>query len=440
LLIYAAFAILRSRLLNIAIVIAGPSDRYSIFGQEYYTLLFPFALLLASALRYPADLAFLVAHLIVFPRPTFWFIRESRLFATRTFASEQSPRSEKTTLAQSKHRSERAMAALQNTGAPTQEAAITKAAAFLRQRLRSGAYGLAAVGSDGTPRFPDDKGHIFVACPIAEAMTGQLDEIDRTIILVRILSEEQDGVWGYQSPGLLYNDETRPFLVDSDDSAFAIRTLHRLGVNREPKGLMRFYREPERLFVTWDTPGPTSLTSESALRNNFQAHPEVNANIFLALRGSQFEKYVNYEMLLHAQDPRGFWKSYFYPSTLYATLLVLDLTRDNPVFASATERALSFILESQNADGSWGSDSDAYETALAIASLAGHQAHAAAIQRGVKYLLSTMAQDGSWKSRACVWESHWNEQDIWRGYDNHRTFTTARCLIALRRAAGQLER
>src|SRR5207244_1741986 len=121
-------------------------------------------------------------------------------------------------------------------------------------------------------------------------------------------------------------------------------------------GLMRFYREPDRLFVTWDTgtDAPVSLTTQPSLRNNFLAHPEVNANVFLALRGTHFEKYVNYEMLLKAQDERGFWKSYFYPSPLYATLLVLDLTRGKPAFASASERALSFIAGSQNADGSWG--------------------------------------------------------------------------------------
>jgi hypothetical protein len=326
-----------------------------------------------------------------------------------------------------------------NTGVPTLDEAIAKGAAFLRERLRSGSYGLAAVGSDGAPRFPDDKGHIFVAWPITEAMTGLLDEIDRTIILVRILSEEQEGgVWGYQSPGMIIDDQSRPFLVDSDDSAFALRTLHRLGVNREPKALMRFYREPERLFVTWDTPGPTSLAMESSLQNNFRAHPEVNANIFLALRRTHFEQFVNYDMLLRAQDQRGFWKSFFYPTPLYATLLVLDLTRGNPTFASATERAHSFIVGSQNADGSWGTNGDPYQTALAVAALAGHQAHATAMRRGVEHLLSTMAADGSWTSGACVWEAHYNETDIWRGYDTHRAFVSARCMIALRRAAGQV--
>jgi hypothetical protein len=85
--------------------------------------------------------------------------------------------------------------------ATTLDAAIAKAAAFLRERLRSGAYGLACVGSDGAPRFSDNKGHVFVASFIAEAMNGVFDEIGRTIVLVRILSEEDNGLWGFSPPG-----------------------------------------------------------------------------------------------------------------------------------------------------------------------------------------------------------------------------------------------
>lgn len=448
LLIYAVFALLKSRIWNVAIVIAEPRERYAILGQEYYTALFPFGVLLASALRNPIDWAVVAAHFLVFSQLAVSFVRETRSLAKSSLDSVRLPtggnnathhETSQAHTAYTNSNSPDATASSANSGTPTLDWAITKATAFLRERLRSGKYGLTAIGSDGMPRFPDDKGHVFVAWPIAEAMTGLLDEIDRTILLVRILSEEQDGVWGYQSPGMLYNAETLPFLVDSDDSAYVIRTLHRLGVNREPKCLMRFYREAERLFVTWDTPGPVSLAKEGSLRNNFLAHPEVNANIFFALRGTHFEKYVNYDMLLQAQDERGFWKSYFYPSPLYATLLVLDLTRNHPAFASATERALSFIVGSQNADGSWGADSDPHETALAVAALAGRPAHAEATHRGVEYLLSTMAQDGSWASGACIWEAYWTEHDIWRGYDTHRAYISARCLIALRRAAGQLD-
>jgi 4-hydroxybenzoate polyprenyltransferase len=79
LLIYAAFAILRSRVWNVAIVIAEPSDRYAILGQEYYTLLFPLGLLLSSALQYSVDWAIVIAHLTIFQQPTVSFIRDMRL-------------------------------------------------------------------------------------------------------------------------------------------------------------------------------------------------------------------------------------------------------------------------------------------------------------------------------------------------------------------------
>jgi glycosyltransferase involved in cell wall biosynthesis/1,4-dihydroxy-2-naphthoate octaprenyltransferase len=447
--IYAAFAMLKSRIWNVAIVIAEPRDRYAILGQEYYTVLFPLGILLSSALHYRADWTIVIAHFIVFSKPAVSLIRETRLLAQSSLGSDRSPGRGKATMgddapqahpvrSNSDRRDERSMTTPTNAGAATLDAAIAKAATFLRERLRSGSYGLACVGSDGAPRFSNDKGHVFVASFIAEAMTGLFDEIDRTIVIVRILSEENQGVWGFSPPGPRHSDETNVFHVDSDDSAYVIRTLQLLGVNRPPQCLMRFYREPERLFVTFDAPGPTSLTTENSPRNNLLAHPEVNANVFLALRGTHFEHFVNYDMLLEAQDERGFWKSYFYPSPLYATLLVLEVTRGNPAFASSTERALSFIVGSQNADGSWGADSDPCATALAVAMLAEHQAHAAATRRGVEHLLSTMAEDGSWTSGACVWEFHANEHDVWRAYDTHRAFVTARCMTALRRAAGLL--
>ena len=52
--------------------------------------------------------------------------------------------------------------------------------------------------------------------------------------------------------------------LDSDDTAYVIRMLRQLGANRTPECLMPFYREAERLFVTWNAPGPTSLTGEGS--------------------------------------------------------------------------------------------------------------------------------------------------------------------------------
>jgi hypothetical protein len=69
LLLYAAIATLKSRMWDVAIVIAEPRERYAILGQEYYTLLFPLGILLSSALRHPADWVVMLAHVLVFPAP-----------------------------------------------------------------------------------------------------------------------------------------------------------------------------------------------------------------------------------------------------------------------------------------------------------------------------------------------------------------------------------
>jgi hypothetical protein len=78
LLLYAAFALLRWRMWHVAVVIAEPRGLYAILGTEYYTLLFALGILLACALRYPADWTVLIAHLLVFPAPAVEFMNETR--------------------------------------------------------------------------------------------------------------------------------------------------------------------------------------------------------------------------------------------------------------------------------------------------------------------------------------------------------------------------
>jgi hypothetical protein len=313
--------------------------------------------------------------------------------------------------------------------------AVANAVAFLRERLRSGAYGLACIGSDGRPRFSDGKGHVFVASFMVEAMHDMLDEIDRTLIVVRMLSEEDSGLWGYSPPGPYDDERFRMFYVDSDDTAYVIRALRRLGVNRRPEPLLRFYRERERLFTTFDVPGAPSLTTQRSVRNNMLAHPEVNANVFLTLRGTHLEHFVDERVVRDAQDVRGFWPSYHYPSPLFGTLLALDVLRDAPGSDAAIARALAYVAATQNEDGSWGEGGDPHETALAVGALAGRASYAAEIEGGVRYLLGTLSAAGAWSSGACIWEFVADEQDVWRAYDTHGAYVTARCVTALRRAA-----
>jgi hypothetical protein len=192
------------------------------------------------------------------------------------------------------------------------------------------------------------------------------------------------------------------------------------------------------MFVTFDAPGPACLATELSPKNNLKCHLDVNANVFLALQGTHLESSVNLQLLKQTQHEQGFWQGYFYPSPLFTTLLVLDLLPGNPAFSAEAARALDFIASKQNADGSWGANGDCYETALAIAALAGYRAHPAAMNRGVKHLVSSAAADGSWTSDACIWKFAASEDDVWRAFDTHRAFVTARCMAALRRAAPHL--
>lgn len=327
------------------------------------------------------------------------------------------------------------------TGQPTVTTApgrhIASAATFIKERLKSGAYGMSCKGSDGTPRFSDAKGHVFVGFFISEALTGLLDEVERTILLTRILSEEADGAWGFSPAAPFVSDEHEVFLVDSDDTAYVLRTLRRLGATRRPAGLLRFHR-PEHMFVTFNSKEKPALAVIRSPENNLLAHVEVNANVFRALQGTNFEHLVNYELLIQAQRADGSWPSYFYPSAYFGTLLAVEVLSTQPWAAVHVSKALEFVLKTQNTDGSWGRPGEAYETALALSTLLAGTHGEPAVSRGVDFLLASLRSDGSWAGSQCIWEFQADSRDLWRAYDPHRTFTSAVCLTALRRAVGEL--
>jgi hypothetical protein len=76
--LYTIFVALKGRFWGIALVIVEPRGRYSILGQEYYTLFFPVAILAASALRHPADWGALTIHLLFFSAPAIFVAGECR--------------------------------------------------------------------------------------------------------------------------------------------------------------------------------------------------------------------------------------------------------------------------------------------------------------------------------------------------------------------------
>ena len=165
--------------------------------------------------------------------------------------------------------------------------AIATGGDYLRKKLLSGNYGLSCIGNDGSAKFSNSKGHLFSIFHIVQALKDEINELERTIFLTRILSEEYEGAWGYSPRGYYKQEGYNPFFVDSDDTSFALRTLRALNVYRSNDVLMKFkctfvYDAQEYYgFSTFITNHQNrTLSSIPSFENNFEIHPEVNANVF----------------------------------------------------------------------------------------------------------------------------------------------------------------
>lgn len=71
---------------DMSAVIVQPKPRYLILLHEYYLVFFPLSILLASALRHPADALVVLAHLAVFPGRTWAVATESWRLRTHSAA------------------------------------------------------------------------------------------------------------------------------------------------------------------------------------------------------------------------------------------------------------------------------------------------------------------------------------------------------------------
>lgn len=314
---------------------------------------------------------------------------------------------------------------------------------FLKDRLRAGHYGLSCCGPDGAPRVSHDKGHLFAAFFIAEAIGPELDEIERTALIVRLLSEEANGHWGYAPRASWDGPPDNPTFVDADDTAFALRTMRRLGLYRSPEVLGVYRRTQRRVlrggrhedigFVTFHTDTKPRLRLKSSSSENFGIHPEVNANVFLALAGTHYSAWIVPSLVTAAQSSDGSWHSYFYPGKFYATWMFLDLIGQLGGFEKEKAQGIKFLIDAQNSNGSWGEDSDPYETSLAIHGLCAVAAAPDVVARGKDFLSATQLDDGSWQSERVIWEFHDSPTDLWQARDVNRVVVTSLCMGALRR-------
>ncbi|MGH7450943.1 MAG: hypothetical protein ACRENG_06345 [bacterium] len=320
--------------------------------------------------------------------------------------------------------------------------AIALGTGFVKKQLVAGQYGLSSLTPDHEPGFGHDKGHLFSGYFIADALGKDLNEVERALLLVRLLSEELQGLWGYCSRGY-YKIDDNPYFVDADDTAFALRTFRKLEVYKSPECLRHFFRErrwlsrkgmeSEKGFVTFADPHKKKPTLVFAAKseNNFDLHPEVNANVFNALIDTNYDAWIDLGLISRSQSPQGYWHSYFYPDKFYSTFQFLELLRHFPGLSQEKKTGVKFLQSSQNPDGSWGDRGNPYETALALKGLAFHVPINEQFLQGIEFIVNSQHADGSWPNDNVIWEFHQDNQ-TWQGKDTHRAVTTSLCVSVLK--------
>lgn len=152
--------------------------------------------------------------------------------------------------------------------------------------------------------------------------------------------------------------------------------------------------------------------------------------------------------LLTHQLPAGNWKSYWWSSDIYATSFsILALYNDKKVETKVIEKALQYIIKTQQSEGFWEGNHEAstFFTAMAINVLI--QLHIKKIygdlnqyiEKGIAWLKRNQYEDGSWKTARILRiplpeELHPENVNDWRitsfglncVVDDHkRVFTTA---------------
>lgn len=304
------------------------------------------------------------------------------------------------------------------------DAAIDRGASYLRQAVREDRHHLACRASDGSECPVHKTGHVFAGFFIAQAIGDLLSPAEKQKITDRMDAENRGGVWGY----MIYAP------VDSDDTAFVIRTNRLLGKNMAADSLLRFYDKDAGAFTTFDGRGPAVLVYEPSEAANYGLHPEVNANVFTLLADTPLAGLINDDLIIRAQTPQGWWHSYFYPGHYYATAMSLTLLCKIKKGEDARKKGIAFLQSSQKRDGSWGG---AYDTALALSALAACGVFDETFRRGISWLTLQQRPDGSWRDEEVpLWEYTYKDQPkvIWRAYDTDGVLTTALSVSALRGA------
>ena len=281
-----------------------------------------------------------------------------------------------------------------------------------------------ATGESSCP--VDDQGTSLVAFFIVDTIGSELSSVEREIIISRLTIEERNGLWGY----------SRNAPIDSDDSAFVLHTFKLLNVSKSLENITVFYNKQGKGFITFQSDISPKLAFQPSEDNNFHIHPEVNANIYNLIHNTSYKDYINYDIVIDSQASDGYWHSYFYPSNYYSTYQNLKFLSLSENYNDIKEKSVTFLLSSQNNDGSWGNPGNAYETSLALKSLATLNISNDQFWKGIKFLLNSQNNNGSWQNSTIIWEYIFQQNPlvIWQAFDKNMVISTSLSIGALKDA------
>jgi hypothetical protein len=229
----------------------------------------------------------------------------------------------------------------------------------------------------------------------------------------RLLSRQQpNGGWGW-------NVDITP--VDADSTACAILLLEGHGSRAATKAIGSASRRLQGF--RHRTGGYATYNDDAALRSFLEGyHPEgasrdgwcspqvcvtalaLQAQLAVgALRDD--DKLSSLRFLRSRQEKTGSWQAYWWDDAFYSTYHCLQVIASEADSADceSVQKTVSWFLDGQNGDGSWGSldrpSNRAFNTALAVlALLLSHPEGflAEAVQRGIIWLMQHQLADGSW--------------------------------------------
>ncbi len=304
--------------------------------------------------------------------------------------------------------------------------AIEKGTRYLKNKIDSKQpFSMKSIAKGDVKKCPNCMnpytGSIIYGFFISQAIGERLDKNEINTLL-RNINTPGESLWGYETK------EKIKEWNDSDDTAFAMRTLEKLKIDYKLNDIEFFYNKDTKDFSSFRE---NQLMQDS--KENYKSHSEVNANIYnLLLETKQRNNFeINKNLIKNSQNEDGSFKSYFYPSKYYSTYMFLKFLCEykDVGLDEIKNKAINFIQKSQNINGSWGNGfGNNYETALALASL---KTCGVDNEKASKIILENQNKDGSWDSNEVFWKFRLSKEDSWETYTNS-IITTSINLIALK--------